>query len=244
MPGHIRYTRKRRSHEVSHPLALQALERRRKALELRVQGYTYKEIGREIGCGANRAGQMIRDLIAERAGELDDLVREQVELANVRLDAGVKALWPQYVQGDTDAVQAMMRIEERRAKLNGLDAPAKIQAEVDLRTMAPEEVAAIARRLGLSAVVIEGEAGTGEVAVGELAGVLEAALPEPKLPMNLLDHVDRMAEEILPDIPPEPSAQPASECLSTSEAITSGLESVDSGSSIDSNRTWPYSPSE
>ena len=183
------------------------MERRRKALELRMQGLSYKEIGLHLGCTALRAGQLVRDIMQTRIAELDDLVREQAELQNARLDVAVKALWPEILKGDCDSINALIRVEERRARLHGLDAPQKIQAEVDLRQMPAEELLAIAKRIGLGAIVVSGEDGKVEQLTADEALRLQAAVPvEPPMANNIYDRMAaKEAEEraeLEPDIAP------------------------------------------
>ena len=99
-----------------------------KVLELRRAGFTFQRIAEEVGyaspSGAHRAFEriMTRHLpqaIAEhRWQELDRLDRMQV------------ALWPRAMKGDDKAINTIVRLMERRARLVGIDAPQRIQAEV------------------------------------------------------------------------------------------------------------------
>jgi hypothetical protein len=199
--------RKKRPSAYTRQQILLGLERRRKALELRMQGATYKEIGVQLGCTALRAGQLVRDIMQTRIAELDDLVREQAELQNARLDVAVKALWPEILKGDCDSINALIRVEERRARLHGLDAPQKIQAEVDLRQMPAEELLAIAKRIGLGSVVVSGADGQIEELTADEALRLAAAMPaEPPVQQNLLDRL--AAREVQDRAELEPDIQP------------------------------------
>ena len=215
--------RKKRPSAYTRQQIILGMERRRKALELRMQGMSYKEIGLQIGCTALRAGQLVRDIMQTRVAELDDLVREQAELQNARLDVAIKALWPEIIKGDVDSIQAMVRVEERRARLHGLDAPQKIQAEVDLRQMPAEELMAIAKRIGLGAIVVAGDNGQVEELTTDEVLRLQAAMPaEPPVQQNLGDRLaaKELEEraEIEPDIQPEGSSLSSS---STSDATMS-----------------------
>jgi hypothetical protein len=82
-----------------------------------------------------------RDLAALRR-ELIDTTTEQYAdekaLATKRLNAALAAIWPRVQRGELLAIDRMVRIEERRAKLLGLDAPARVDIEGDVRLMAIE----------------------------------------------------------------------------------------------------------
>jgi hypothetical protein len=47
-----------------------------------------------------------------------------------RLNDALKAINEKVRDGDTDAINTMLKIEAQRAKLLGLDAPTKIEADV------------------------------------------------------------------------------------------------------------------
>jgi hypothetical protein len=99
-----------------------------KVLELRRAGFTFQRIAEEVGyatpSGAQRALEriMTRNLPQApeefRWQELDRLDRMQV------------ALWPRAMKGDDRAIGTIIRLMERRARLVGIDAPQRIQAEV------------------------------------------------------------------------------------------------------------------
>ena len=63
-----------------------------------------------------------------------------LELA--RLDVAQRAIWKKVVKGDLAAIDRLLKIMQRRAKLIGLDAPVKL----DVRQMVRETAA----ELGLS----------------------------------------------------------------------------------------------
>lgn len=106
--------------------ALTATQKRARAVELRRAGWSYERIGTELSITRQRAHQLVtealKDLNEKCAEEASSLRRLQAE----RLDVALNALWAKVVTGNTDAIYAMLRIEERRAKLLGLDAPTKI----------------------------------------------------------------------------------------------------------------------
>jgi len=99
-------------------------EKQIKALELRRRGKSYAEIARELGyssgSGAHAAvKKALRKTLKEPADELR-------KMENARLDAMLNALWPEIEKGNPKAIAAGVKISDRRAKLNGLDAPAEV----------------------------------------------------------------------------------------------------------------------
>lgn len=97
-----------------------------RALELRMQGKTFEAIARELGyAGKQGAYESVkRSIDAITREPAEELIKLDLE----RLDV----LWQiQYLNaqsGDVQAMAACMKIMERRAKLLGLDAPAKVEA--------------------------------------------------------------------------------------------------------------------
>jgi preprotein translocase subunit SecD len=103
--------------------AVNALDRQLKALELRKAGVEYGEIARALGykwkSGAFAAVK--RALHEVKQEPCLELIKLEVE----RLDKMQVALWAKAQHGDYGAVDRIIRIMERRARLLGLDAPEK-----------------------------------------------------------------------------------------------------------------------
>jgi hypothetical protein len=96
-------------------------DRKLQALELRKAAVSYQQIADQLGyrsaSGAfNAVKAALKATLREPANELRDL-----EVA--RLDAMLLVLWRRVQSGDEKAVDRVLRIMERRARLLGLDAP-------------------------------------------------------------------------------------------------------------------------
>lgn len=120
---------------------VEAAEKQAKALELRKAGETFQQIANTIGYEGPGAAYKavhagIRKMLREPAEAL-------IELEVSRLDEMLRAIWPKVLAGDTQAIDRVLRIMDRRAKYLGLDAPTK----VDITGLIREE----AQRAGLSA---------------------------------------------------------------------------------------------
>ncbi|PRQ11728.1 hypothetical protein C1Y63_04790 [Corynebacterium sp. 13CS0277] len=112
-------------------------ERAKRALQMRLAGATYAEIGQVLGISQGTAWKDIaREIRAIPATEATEL--RQLELA--RLDRLQRAVWEDAVGGNLRAVDRVVRIIERRARLLGLDS-IQVEASVDVREAIRDAVA-------------------------------------------------------------------------------------------------------
>jgi hypothetical protein len=107
----------------AHPRAVRTRQQQQQALELRKGGASYLEIGAALGVTKQRA----YTVVISAMDELGTITREgaaqvkQMELE--RLNSMHMSLWPQ--RKNPRVVDTLLRIQERRARLLGLDAPTK-----------------------------------------------------------------------------------------------------------------------
>jgi hypothetical protein len=110
--------------------------RRGYVFQLRKGGMTYRQIADAVidkfGIDNLPKGWDERYAYTDIKRELDhlhqdiaDSAAEIIELETQRLDAMLTVLWPQVAKGNQGAVDRVLRIMDRRAKLLGLDAPTK-----------------------------------------------------------------------------------------------------------------------
>jgi transposase len=118
-----------------------------KAMQLRTAGLTYQQIADRLGCGAAAARDMVKRALA-RAERLE--VKDLRELENTRLDQAQAAIWARVLRGDLAAMDRFLRISERRARLNGLDAPTAVNISLGVRAEMEQALAELS-------TVIEGE---------------------------------------------------------------------------------------
>ena len=103
-------------------------DREIKAIELRREGYTYEQIANMMNFSSRSTAWKIIKRGLERS--VVESVDELRLLESQRLDALQYAIWDKCMAGDLKAINAAIRIMERRSKLFGLDAPSKVQAEI------------------------------------------------------------------------------------------------------------------
>lgn len=99
-----------------------------KVLDLRRAGFTFQRIAEEVGYATPSGAQRALERIMARNIPMAPEEFRWQELD--RLDRMQVALWPRAMKGDDRAIGTIVRLMERRAKLVGIDAPTKIQAEV------------------------------------------------------------------------------------------------------------------
>jgi len=107
------------------------LYRKRHAMEMRAEGATYESIAIEIGTTENRAREIVRSGLRQSLQEPSEEIRYQ---EHFRLERLMTVVWPRAMKGDGFAVDRVLRIMERKARMLGLDAP----AELDVRQIRVE----------------------------------------------------------------------------------------------------------
>jgi hypothetical protein len=106
------------------------------AVRLRLEGRTYREVGEQLGVSRKMAARVVQRGLREVGREsAEDLIR----LDNDRIDMIFAAAWPRAAAGSAPHAMVCLKALERRARLLGLDAPAR--AEVTAHITAEENAA-------------------------------------------------------------------------------------------------------
>jgi len=129
------------------------LQHQVEALELRRAGLGYTAIAARLGLGKSQAHRLVvaglEEARAQVSANADDLRAEEVS----RLDAMMVGLWPAARNGAVSAIDRVVKIMERRAKLLGLDAPERKRLEgpnggpIQAVSMSADEFRAIAAEI-------------------------------------------------------------------------------------------------
>ena len=108
---------------LTHPRLARNAENQAKALELRRMGKGIREIGELLGLSKSHAHRLLlaglesaREQVADNA---DELRAFEID----RLDAMLSSIWPRARRGELPAIDRVLSIQTRRARLLGLDAP-------------------------------------------------------------------------------------------------------------------------
>jgi len=135
-------TRKRKQRR-NITASVQALDKHLQALELRKGGASYQQIAQALGySGPSGAFKAVETALKESKREAGEELRT-LELE--RLDSAFLAIWTYVKNGHLGAMDRMLRIMERRARLLGLDKPTKVQnLDIDLSKLTDEQLLRIA----------------------------------------------------------------------------------------------------
>jgi Homeodomain-like domain len=87
------------------------------ALQLRASGATYRQIGEVLGIDKMTAWRLVQE---ESAKEIQESAREVLQLELQRLDRLLMAVWPDAINGDVQAINGALKIEDMRCRLLGL----------------------------------------------------------------------------------------------------------------------------
>ena len=109
-----------------------SVEKRQQALDLRLAGGSYREIGQQIGISHVQAYRRVDAALSELHKLQMQKAEKLREIELERLEKMHEALWPKVRNGDEKAVRALVAVMDRRAKLLGLDAPTRMQVTGEL----------------------------------------------------------------------------------------------------------------
>lgn len=147
-------------------------ERQQRAYALRLEGKTIREIAAELGCSAMTTYRMVEAEIERQMATRDASVKRQQSIVADRLDRLIREVWPRVEQGDVMAIAQVVKIEERRCKLLGLDEPQRVQTTLEVEGLPNHELMAIAARMGLQ-VAMSALQAADEPEIGLLPGEVE-----------------------------------------------------------------------
>jgi hypothetical protein len=103
-------------------------ERDARIWDLRLLGLSLRRIGDQVGL----SHPAVKDVLDRGyAGLIYPKVDEARGVELERLDLLLSKLAPAIVRGDVPAILAALKVSDRRAKLLGLDAPTRVQAELE-----------------------------------------------------------------------------------------------------------------
>ncbi|WP_433242552.1 hypothetical protein [Actinomadura nitritigenes] len=117
---------------VSKAKQAEVAARRKQAIQLRLAGVDWDTIAEQLGYRGGR-GAACKDVtraLEERRADLDKTAEELRAVEVSRLDRLQAAVWALAVQGEPTAMNAVLRIIDRRIRLLGLDAPRRTEVTV------------------------------------------------------------------------------------------------------------------
>lgn len=151
-----------------------AQARRTKAVSMALAGLSHEQIGRELGISPTGARELVARTLEDTRNYQVDQLRD---VENARLDRAQAAIWSEVLKGDVKAVNTFLRISERRARMNGLDAPSKIQMSGSVKLEMHQALAELEDIL--DAEVLEDGPEVDVVALEEAAAMRHEPLVDP-----------------------------------------------------------------
>jgi hypothetical protein len=97
---------------------------------MRQSGMSYREIGRALNVSHVQAWNDVMSCIDELKKQCAEEAAKVKAIEIERLDTALKAIWPAVLEGDLGAIDRLIRIQDRRSRYEGLDAPIKTESKV------------------------------------------------------------------------------------------------------------------
>lgn len=95
------------------------------ALDLRRQGLTHAKIAEKLGISHSYVTALLNEAMGR---QVDEAAEEARKLDLARLDELMSGVYKKAVKGDAGAIDTVLTIMGRRAKMLGYDAPSKVDA--------------------------------------------------------------------------------------------------------------------
>jgi hypothetical protein len=125
--------------------------RREKAAKLKLAGWTVRDIAAHLKCSIGTVASDIAAVFERVRDTADGAIDRAKAISLARLDVATKGIWPSVESGDLDAVDRLVKLEGRRAKLEGLDAPARSHIEMSLEQELARVIDVVEQELGSDA---------------------------------------------------------------------------------------------
>lgn len=110
-----------------HRSQVEVAKRRERVMQLRVEGHSMRAIAKTLGVGLGQVHRDIEAVLEEVRKHAAEDGERHISLMLERLDLATKGLMSKVKKGDPRACDTLVRLEERRAKLLGLDAASKLE---------------------------------------------------------------------------------------------------------------------
>lgn len=141
-----------------------AIEKRReKVAEMRLSGMHLSEIAKKLKCSIGTVHNDLETVFVRAQESATRSIMQERAVSVGRLDVATKGIWSGVKKGDHEAVGSLTKLEGRRAKLLGLDAPQKQEFDVRLQGALEDLCGAVQPHMS-------------EAAYGELLRALRAAM--------------------------------------------------------------------
>lgn len=100
---------------------IKARRHEEQALELRLGGATYAQIGETLGMSGGGAYKAVDRALTRQVCETDEKAERLRHLEVARLDRLLLGVWPRATRGEEKAARIALQISKRRSELLGID---------------------------------------------------------------------------------------------------------------------------
>ena len=105
---------------------LEAKKRKERVLQFKLSGLRQCQIADQEGITEAAVSKIVKKINKDLNDNNENMSLEMRTIENARLDRLTQTLWPGALRGAKSAIDQVIKIMERRAKMNGLDMPTKI----------------------------------------------------------------------------------------------------------------------
>jgi hypothetical protein len=144
-------TKRRKRSPKQQATELQIEKRRENAAKLKLAGWNMRDIAAHLKCSVGTVHSDIAAVFERTRDTADGALTRAKAISLARLDVATKGIWPSVESGDLDAVDRLVKLEGRRAKLEGLDAPSKTHIDLSLEQEIARVVDVVEQELGSDA---------------------------------------------------------------------------------------------
>lgn len=130
--------RKRSSKQVAAGLAI--VQRREKVAKFKLAGWTVRDIAGHLKCSVGTVQSDIDAAYAAAEDNAEAYIKREKAISLARLEVANKGIWPGVEAGDLDAVDRLVKLESRRAKTIGFDAPEKRDLNAHVTGVALDDI--------------------------------------------------------------------------------------------------------
>jgi hypothetical protein len=127
---------------------MNAAQHTAQALDLRIKGHSFREIGAAVGISEKAAWALIDREFHRLREECEEKRAIVIAIEVARLDRMLAKLDPAIDVGDPDAIRTAIQVGARRSRLLGLDAPTQVNVTAEppnLGALDRSQLAALAK---------------------------------------------------------------------------------------------------
>lgn len=124
--------------------AAEMADKQRQCYELRLKGHTVRQVAEIVGVSKSSVSNYCKAAALE---VISPLVSEYRQMEDERLDLAFAAILPRVEIGEVRAVEVLIKLLERRAKLHGLDAPVQVEQSITTYTETDRKLEELAREI-------------------------------------------------------------------------------------------------